>query len=351
MRKLATIEEILEIHPIAGADKIEVAKVRGWNVVVKKDEFQVGDRGVFFEIDSLLPRADWNLFLQKDKGTSPIRLKTVKLRGQISQGLVLPISTFPNLMKPFHEGDGVIREFRIGDDVSEILGVTKWEPPEVSGNSPPKGSFPHYLRKTDEERLQNCLSILEVLHGIQCAVTVKFDGQSGTYFHHNGETGVCSRNLLLKDPVEGEIRSTYWKMEEKYDILNKLKSSGRNLQISGEVYGEGIQKNRLGISGIDFAMFTLFDIDNQVYLGHDEVVNFSREFDIPMVTVLTDILTINKDVHTLDYFLAKAEEYTYPNGHPIEGIVVRPIKEMSHPKLGRISFKVISNKFLLMTGE
>jgi hypothetical protein len=142
MRKLASIQKILDIRPIPGADKIVVVKVLGWECVALKDEFSVGDDCVYFELDSILPIADWNAHLRKGSDAhKPLRVRTIRLRGQLSQGLALPMSLLP-------EG-----QYELGQDVTELVGVKKWEPyipPEMTGKV--KGTRPHFIPKTDEPR-------------------------------------------------------------------------------------------------------------------------------------------------------------------------------------------------------
>jgi len=146
MRKLATIRKIDDLQPIEGADRIELAIVDGWKVVVTKG-LNIGDKIAYCEIDSFLPIKPEFEFLRKSSykklidGTEGFRLRTVKLKGQISQGLCIPLNELPQLANN-----------QIGDDVSEILGITKYDPPipaSLSGLA--KGNFPTFLKKTDEE--------------------------------------------------------------------------------------------------------------------------------------------------------------------------------------------------------
>ena len=150
-RKLASIQEIKEINPIPNADAIEVATILGWKVVIKKaDNFKVGDKVVYFEVDSKLPAKPEYEFL----ANYGYRVKTQKFRGQVSQGLVLPMSILP---------DGV---YNVGDDVSKLLGVEKYEIPlplSVAGDI--MGTFPGFIEKTDETRIQILGDILPKYNG------------------------------------------------------------------------------------------------------------------------------------------------------------------------------------------
>ena len=194
-RKLASIRRITDIQPIPNADAIEVVVVGGWKVVTKKGEFNVGDLCVYCEIDSFLPILPQYEFLRKSSykklstGEEGFRLRTIKLRGQVSQGLVLPLSVLPGG-----------RELFEGMDVTEVLSITKYEPPiPASLAGKVKGLFPSFLHKTDEERVQNLANEFGILHLFQpnktYYVTEKLDGSSATFYFRNGEFGVCSRNL------------------------------------------------------------------------------------------------------------------------------------------------------------
>ena len=169
MRKLATIRTVTEILPIKGADMIVLAVVDGWKCVVKKDEFKAGDSAVYCEIDSFLPIKPEFEFLRKSSfkrmgDKEGFRLRTVKLRGQISQGLLLPISVLG-------------REPQPGEDITEELGIEKYEPPTptcLSGKV--VGPFPATVQKTDEERIQNLAIDFKSYKYRTFFVTEKLDG-------------------------------------------------------------------------------------------------------------------------------------------------------------------------------
>ena len=180
MRKLASIQKIQSLSPIPDADKIELAQVLGWKVVVKKGEFQVGDLVVYCEIDSLLPKKPEFEFL-KD---SNYRIRTRKMRGVISQGICFPLDVLPIETKwhieemekariaNIHGADGAI-----GMDVTKELGIEKYEPPipaELAGEA--KGALPSFLIKTDEDRIQILPEILIKYGGLQFIATEKIDG-------------------------------------------------------------------------------------------------------------------------------------------------------------------------------
>ena len=213
MRKLVTIRKITALHEIENADRIQLADIDGWQTIVKKNEFSVGDVGVYFEIDSFLSDTDERFnFLEKIKRTwqnnSGYRIKTIKLKKQISQGLLLPLQLFPEITDP-----------QFDTDYSELLNVIKWEAPTVpSLYSDAAGLFPSQIPKTDAERVQNSLRYYKDAYDAneEFEVSVKCDGSSMTCYsdiRFNGEedigesdlyVGVCSRNYDLKIPVQGE---------------------------------------------------------------------------------------------------------------------------------------------------
>lgn len=333
MRKLASVRKIHEIVPILGADAIELAKVDGWQVVVKKGEYQVNDLVIYLEIDSWVPH-ELAPFLSKDKepkefeGVKGERLRTIKLRGCLSQGLILPIII------------GMIE----GDDVTDFLNIKKWDrplPAQLVGQA--KGFFPEFLRKTDQERAQNLQAEIAVEHqlGSLFEVTVKLDGSSITVYHKDGEVGVCSRNLELKLNEENQ-GNTFIKTATNTGLLSALKALGKNIAVQGELMGEGIQGNREKLSEHNIFVFDIFDIDNQCYLNpvsrsdvYDELIELGYTGEhCPIYSINSPL--ISDDVEEL---LGYAEGISL--SHPVrEGLVYKRMD-------GKFSFKTISNKFLL----
>lgn len=329
-RKLASIQQIVALEPIENADAIVCATVLGWSIVVKKGEFKVGDRCVFFEIDSLLPKdREWAQFM----APRGYRVKTVKLRGCLSQGLALPLSILPTDTR-----------VELNDEVTDLCGVTKYEPPAPGF---PKGMqagvFPGDVAKTDEIRLQSVLGVLHELREKPFAITVKLDGTSATYVRRSDELVVCSRNWSLKQEGGG----VYWDLATKYDLFNKLPV---DYCVQGEICGPGIQKNRLGLNEPDLFLFNVYSIREGRYLSHHEAQVFATERGLKTVPV--DQIVAGSDLATFDFsldnFLNLAEGKYDVSRNLREGIVVRPLEECYSPRLkGRLSFKVISNSFLL----
>jgi RNA ligase (TIGR02306 family) len=192
-RKLASIQTIKELKDVENSDNLQVATVLGWQVVVsKKDNFKVGGMIIYIEVDAFLPIKPEFEFLRKNcyrkmhTGEEGFKLRTAKFRGQISQGLVLPLTTLPT----------TLFDTKIGDDVTLDLGIIQWQqyvPPELYGKM--KGTFPSFLIKTDETRVQVLQEMLTKYKGTKCFFSEKIDGTSTTYFVKDGVFGVCGRNI------------------------------------------------------------------------------------------------------------------------------------------------------------
>ena len=350
MRKLASIQQIKEIKPIEGADRIEKIRINDWWCVSEKGNFNVGDLAVYFEIDALLPSSN-PIFSFLAKGNSEktmavdgkeykgYRLKSIKLRKQLSQGLALPLfsalgTTSGNL--PIMEGT----------DVSELLGIVKYEAPisaQLAGQI--KGPFPSFIPKTDEERVQNLGDLIKEKAGTFMYITEKLDGSSATYYKKDGVMCACSRNLELLDN-EG---NTIWKLARTYTMTENLPN---NIAIQGEIVGEGIQKNPLKLHGQDFYVFNVFDIEKRKFYSLEETENFCKLYGLKMVPILYRTYVLPGRV---DDILAAAEGNSMITSSAIrEGIVIRPLKEEiveidGYP--ARFSFKAISNIFLLQEKE
>ena len=330
-RKLASIVIIEDLNPIEGADQIEVATVKGWKVVVKKDEFKVSDRAIYCEIDSFLPVKEEFEFLRKTSfrkmwDMEGFRLKTIKLRGQISQGLILPVSLLGNL------------RYEVGDDVTQQLGIIKYEPPippSLVGIA--KSPFPSFVPKTDEERIQNLVDQYEALKAQRYQITEKLDGSSVTYYFHNGQFGVCSRNLELVESSD----NTLWKFAIANRVSEKLVSSGMNLALQGELIGEGIQGNPYKLAGQTVRFFYAYDIDARAYLSVPEFMELLDEWGLQPAPVLVSDYELPETIDDVLAFADGVSELS-PVGKQVvrEGVVFRNADRT-------VSFKAISNTFLL----
>ena len=332
MRKMATVRRIDAILPIPDADAIECAVLGGWKVVVKKGEYQPGDLAVYCEIDSWIPH-ELAPFLSKGEpkeynGVKGERLRTVRLRKQLSQGLLLPLSV-AFALPPTTNVDIV------GTDVTEALGIQKWEAPisaQLAGQV--KGNFPGQIPKTDQERVQNLSKELDQYADQVFEVTEKLEGSSMTCYMIENEFGVCSRNMDLKR----DENNTFWKVAIELDIEAKLRKARiANAAIQGELIGPGIQGNIYNLTKHTFRVFDIYDIESGEYLQPETRQAVIEELDIPHVPVLGHIaLQAN-----MDYLLETAEGKSLLNpNQEREGIV---FKHMCFP----FTFKIISNKYLL----
>ena len=359
-RALAHIEEINSIIPIEGKDRIVLATVLGWTVIVQKD-FKVGDKVVFAEIDSVFPEKPEFEFLRSKK----FRIKTMKMAGVISQGIVFPLSILP-------EG-----EYNIGDDVTEILGITQYEPtmdkeevdtenaktpakkyPEflmrmawfrklVLPKKQAKG-FPSFISKTDETRIQNAPFYLNM--DCKWIATEKVDGQSGSFtlqrvkgkHFWNKDTydfAVCSRNLRKwkKDT------SSFWSVAEKYNIeevLHKLIGDNEWVAIQGECVASNVQGNKYHVTEPDLYIFNLIYPSGRV--GSVEAKKIVNDLGLKFVPILSEDAPIKGMTvpEVLEYATGKSQLYDTLR----EGIVFRS-------EDGKQSFKAVSPEFLLKNNE
>lgn len=348
-RKLATVRQVVKVAPIPEADNIEVATVDGWEVVVKKGTFSEGDYGVYFEIDSLLPRVEPFLFLFKGE-EERYRLRTVKLRGQISQGFLLPLSDFPGIfygrvMPPEGVAQELIACADLGDDDLterlDILEYTRPEPKDVHARSNWLGLCPI----TDEDRMENVKREVEKLYGRPWIATVKIDGCSGTFLIHpeTGEFHACSRRQSVK-PGENQ----WWHVADAYGIEEFLRRPGNErYAIQGEVYGPGIQKNLLGYHYYAFSVFDVYDMVEHRYLTFRERRILLDDTKFWMVDGPEENCAFGL---FFDQSVAEMKEMAkgfYPGTkNHREGIVVRNADDGP-----RVSFKVINTDYLLKNPE
>ena len=337
MRKLASIQRIKALEPIEGADAIEKATVLGWQLVVKKGEYQVGDLMVYCEIDSLLPERPEFEFM-KPRG---MLVRTIRLRGQVSQSICFPLSFLSDNFPVVEDAD-----------CTDELGIIKYEPPVPANlNGIAKGKFPSFIPKTDETRVQVLQPILDKYKGQKCYISEKLDGSSTTYYIKDGEFGVCSRNLEL---IEDEENS-FWKVARQLDIENKLRTLGGNFAIQAELMGEGIQSNKLRLKAQTIYVFNIFDIDKYEYLDFEKFCEVMKVLDLPVVPIITTEYELENDIEAIvkrSVIKSQLCKEVWA-----EGIVIRPMKEFNDFLLQesggntRVSFKAINPEFLLKYGE
>ena len=364
-RQLASLQRVLAVEPIPGADRIEIATVQGWScIVLKSENISVGDLVVYIEIDSIVPAREPFLFLEPRK----YRVRTIKMKGVISQGLAMPISAFPEITK--------IAE---GLDITELLGITKYDPEAIKEqrtsrvvDTKPhpvreffmqfawfralhrylypgaKKGWPSFIHKTDETRIQNYGATVMAKLDEDYYITEKLDGQSGTYFVIYTKSlfggrkpmfGVCSRNLYLKT----KHACTWWNIAQQYDIERKLRSVGKEICIQGEIIGQGIQGNKYGLSGLDFYVFNVWDITKQEYYPYQDLVKFCKTLGFKMVPVVAECVKLPK---TLPEIIALSKGKSVLNPKILrEGIVARTMTNL--PNGTPLSWKSIDGDFLL----
>lgn len=326
---LASIERITNVKHHPNADKLDQGLVKAWPVVIGRDIHKENELVVFIYPDVLIDKNNPVFsFMEKRKW----RVWQMKLRGERSCGLVMPVSILNDYTKDINIVEGM--------DVGEIIKCEKYErplPAELAGQV--KGSFPtHIISKTDED---NYLSNPEVEHefrGKECYVTLKMDGSSLTIVVNKDDEWVCSRNLALK---ESETNA-FWKIVKKYDLINKIRSIG-NIAIQGELCGEGIQSNKLKIVGTDFYMFNAKDIDTGIPYNMEQLKELAEKLEIKMVPIVKEFLY--DDSWSISRLQELADEQKYRND-PAEGIVIRPKIPVFSPTLSKcLSVKIINSNY------
>lgn len=344
MRKLVTIQEIKEIIPIKDSDFLELVRFKdvGWQCVSKKDDFKVGDLCVFFEVDSFLPLEDDRFkFLEKTSyremftGHKGYRLKTLKLRGTLSQGLCLPLSAFPEL-----EGKCIL------DDVTELLGVIKWErEPSISMTGDIVSDYPAHTPKSHQDRIQNVPEYFDLYKDVLFERTMKLEGTSTSYHFLDGVMDASSHNTTYAR----NIKFTPWKLAIDMDLETALKSINRNITLQGEFMGPKIQGNIENFKEFKFFVYNIWDIDKGDWLSAEERysliedINKIIDYKLLHVPVLDHSIKIFSEVDNLDDLLAMADGPSI-NAKRREGDVYKSIEKID----GRyIQFKVISNAYLL----
>lgn len=332
-RKLASIQKIAEIKPIEGADRIVAYRINGWWVVDSKGKYQVGDLVIYCEVDSWIPN-DVAPFLSKGKeprefeGIKGERLKTIKLKGQVSQGLLLSIDA----LSVEHDGNIGIGVWNEGDDVTNIIGIKKWEKPipaQLRGMI--RGYFPSEIPKTAQERIQNIN--IEEYKDTTYEVTEKLHGSSMTCFLDNeGEFHVCSGNLDLKR----DENNSFWKAAIKYDVEGKMRAAGlRGVALQGELCGEGINGNNYKLN-LEWFVFDVYVV-GEGYMPpkqRREVINSLGLKHVPVYALDKQI------VQSVPELLVDANGNSILANCKREGFVYKS-------EDGQKSFKVISNKWLL----
>lgn len=367
MRKLASVQQISSLSPIPNADRIELARVLGWNVVVRKGEFNVGDKCIYIEIDSKLPPDNHAFDFLKDSKGKLHHIKTAKLRGQISQGICFKLS------------DLVTNDYPIGYDLTDTLNIKKYEPdmynmpeykPKSKGVRKHQGKywnyvykyfpnwitkymytythakFPDFINKTDETRVQCMQDVLDKYKGTSCYIAEKLDGSSITIWWDNKDNmHVASRNLEVLDHENYFYKTAYEYFHDKTHFPG--------LCLQGELIGSNIQKNKYGIKGKRIYIFNIYDINKGEYYCGSVMRNYCKLNGIDTVPILDDDYLLSNDIQEIVNMSIGNSAIA---DTPREGIVIRPNDYIVDYKVsgcvgGRISFKAINPEFLLKWGE
>ena len=343
MRKLASIQRIRDIEPIDGADRIELAHVLGWQCVVNKGVFQVNDLAVYFEVDSFLPVRPEFEFLRSSsyKKSETIgegfRLRTMNFRGKISQGLLLPISTFPLVPSDVEEGT----------DVTEVIGVRKWEIVErVSTGGTIIGSLPQDVPHTDEVRVQAEPELIHDFAGMEYYISTKMDGSSHSVSLDEDGFHVTGHNFAYKDDGSSSFYELVKSMELKGRIETLVSEEQlHTLTIQGEFCGPGIQKNPLKLIKPAWYVFTVREDGKRVGLA--KMLEVCRKLHLETVPIEETGYDLPSKYPTVDALLKRAEG-NYPKGGKKEGIVIRPTEPVYSDRIcTSLSMKVVNNKYLL----
>jgi RNA ligase (TIGR02306 family) len=347
-RKLARIVRIDSVTPIVGADAIECAHVGGWSVVIKKHEYQAGDSAVYFEIDSFLPEGNpaWQFLVDKSSrnylGARGHVLRSIKLRGQVSQGFLLQLDVL-------REAGVQSESLLIDRDVSAQLGVLKYEAPvPASLAGVARGPFPWRVPKTDQERIQNMdaqLAEWSCDPHLTWEVTEKLEGSSCTFAWLYGELHVCSRNLDLLETED----NTLWKVAKELLIAEKCAAqfAYRNLALQGEIVGFGIQANIYSMRAQKFFLFDIYDVDQSRFLSPSERQIVANALALEQVPILESAFQLPADISRLqtDALIAQADGVSALQAVQLREGLVFKANEKS------LSFKIVSNKYLLQNRD
>lgn len=342
-RKLVTIRRIKEIKRIPDADAIEIAVVDGWQCVVKKGMHWPNERVLYFEIDSFLPEHEEFEFLRASSfkrmtdWQHGFRLRTIKLRGQLSQGLVMKL----DVLHKFGMTASDIANW--GDeDLAPYIGVIKWDPPlpaNLAGEV--EGFFPSFIPKTDQERIQNCYEELHKrLLDDFFEVTLKLDGSSMTVFLHQDTFGVCSRNMQLKVNDENKEHNAFVRCAIDLDLESILRNSGfDSIAIQGELMGPGVQGNREKLNKLSFYVFDMYNINTGRKFNPDFVREFCFKHELDHAPIINPHMSLRWK--TCAEILEMADKAHSIKHEIAEGLVFKSVHDSS------VSFKAISNRYLL----
>ena len=337
-RYLSSLEAIENIQPIEGADNVELATILSQPVVVQKSRgFQVGDKVVFVGTDAILPAKPEFEFL----AGQGYRVKTVRVRGQVSMGVVFKPEEIPEL-------ETLSDKLRpVGVSLDSLIGIRKYEAPVFEScklqMGKTEGRFPEHTPKTDEENIHKMKWIVDELHGLEVVLTYKLDGTNlNQFLDKDGDFGVCSRNNRLKNEGGGD----YWNATKKYDVENKMRELGLAISIQSELIGPSIQRNKHALKEKEMRIHNIFDNNEGRHLDYDERLAVAEKLGLPVVPEHSRFI-LDKDVHTIEKLIEMATIPDLMNPeNPCEGLVLRPVKEKRiGSRFERASVKILNPQF------
>ena len=345
-RKLASIQRIHKIESIEGADRIELAHVLGWQCVVNKGQFKPMDLGIYFEIDSFLPvRKEFEFlrassYMKNDILGEGFHLRTMTFRGQLSQGLLLPVSLFTEIPE----------DAELGKDVSDIIGVKKWEIEErITTGGTVIGTLPYDIPHTDEIRVQAEPDLIKAFAGIEYYISTKMDGSSHSIGIDENGFHVTGHNYEYKD----DGTSAFYNLVNERGYKEKLEAflldeGLKTLTVQGELCAPGIQQNRLKLKQPEWYVFTIRENGKRV--GLERMQEICKSLKMATVPIEEIDMDLPSKYPTIESLLQRADG-NYSNGGKKEGIVIRPTLPVYNSLIGaELSMKVVSNKYLLKEG-
>ena len=370
MRDLAYIARIEDLKPIEGKDRIELAAVAGWEVIVEKNRYNIGDLVVYAEYDTILPANNPNFeFLRKrcySKTYDGFRIRNMTMAGHVSQGIVFPLSILP----PEAKARSVYKE---GTSVAALLGIRKYDPEALREEerlqrkknknklfkllmknklfkktylyfiTPVSRPYPKTVAKADEMNIQKLFDEYkanDTEHDFYY-VTEKLEGQAAVYMLHKNKYMFFSHNVDMT-----KAGNSNWQyISDKYKMKDKLKEAKklyrRQFAIMGEIVGPGIQKNIYKFPDKEFFVYKIVDTDTGLALEFDELQTVTNALGLTMVPILEPKIT-------LDSFKTISDVLEYSNGPSVfkeapmrEGVVFRHVYDQ------RIGFKAKSPKYLI----
>lgn len=349
-RKLVSIQVIKDVSPIEDADFLEKVSFVdiGWQCVVKKGSFVSGDRCLFFEIDSFLPIEERYEFLRPSSyrvmytGQEGFRLKTIKLKGVVSQGLCLPLSGFPELL-----------DKEIGEDLTELVNVIKYEVNRLDAYEL-KGDFPSLIQKSDQDRIQGLLDYFDKYRDVEFEESMKLDGASTTLFHFENEIGICGRNAEFKQI----ITVPQWKLTLDKGLDVSLRELKMDIGLQFEFMGPKIQGNRECLKELDLFLYNIWDIRKSRFFKPSERTEIFEQLaervkaisgqTLSHTPILSNSVKIFEVCPTLEEILERANGKSLNHKYR-EGNVYKSVDYIENERI--VQFKAISNQFLLKGGD